>query len=229
MKYKKTIVCLANSRKTSGRCIAGKEIKEIEDLKKVGGWIRPVSARQTREISEEERRYEDGSDPVLLDILCIPFEQEAPQTYHPEDQKIDPGERWVSKGKWSLRKLEDLLDSPDALWSFNQSSSTSGLNNRVHRSSASGDSLYLVRVDNLVVFVGKKAQQYPDSRRAVRGEFTYNSIRYRLDVTDPEIERFYLGRQDGQHSIGTSIITVSRGEPHSDDYCYKLIAAIFKE
>ena len=41
------IVCLANSRKISGRCIAGKIISEKR-------WIRPISSRDSEEISEED-------------------------------------------------------------------------------------------------------------------------------------------------------------------------------
>jgi len=59
MTYTKTILCLANSRKTSGRCIAGKEWNNGNP----GSWFRPVSSRATHEISEEERRFQSGQDP----------------------------------------------------------------------------------------------------------------------------------------------------------------------
>jgi len=40
---KKTLVCLANSRKPSGHCIAGKDLSEQAQ----GNWVRPVSAYMT--------------------------------------------------------------------------------------------------------------------------------------------------------------------------------------
>jgi len=45
------MVCLANSRKLNGRCIAG---KELEAGNAVRSWIRPVSKRENQAVSEYE-------------------------------------------------------------------------------------------------------------------------------------------------------------------------------
>src|SRR5713101_1785529 len=93
----KRIVCLANSRKHSGRCIAGKEVL----AQGYGAWIRPVSARQSAEISEEERRYENGALPRLFDIIKIPVIGATPQLYQSENYVIDAEYYWVKKGEIS--------------------------------------------------------------------------------------------------------------------------------
>ena len=74
----KRVVCLANSRKLQGRCIAGREWLAPEP----GRWIRPVSSREGQEVSEYERQYEDGSDPRVLDIIDIPMRQPLTHRMH---------------------------------------------------------------------------------------------------------------------------------------------------
>jgi hypothetical protein len=71
----KRMVCLANSRKLSGRCIAGR----VWDGKKAGDWVRPVSARSEEEVSEYEREYDYGSDPRVLDVIDVPVLEATPK------------------------------------------------------------------------------------------------------------------------------------------------------
>src|SRR5215469_11888402 len=97
--YRKTILCLANSRKISGRCVAGKEIENEQ----IGGWVRPVSGRPNAELSEYDRRYENGTDPKILDIVRIPMIEPRPHAFQTENHLIDENVYWtlVGRGGWS--------------------------------------------------------------------------------------------------------------------------------
>jgi len=63
----------------SGRCIAGRELGD-----EVGAWLRPVSDRH-EEVSEHDRRYADGSDPHVLDIVDIPLIAPRANRHQPEN------------------------------------------------------------------------------------------------------------------------------------------------
>jgi putative nucleic acid modification protein with dual OB domain len=114
-KYIKTILCLANSRKMSGRCIAGKEIAGGE----TGAWIRPVSAREHEEISENDRRYEDGHTASLLQIFSIPMLKPKPGTYQSENHLIDDRFYWSKSDNatWvQIEKAIDPIDGTERFW-----------------------------------------------------------------------------------------------------------------
>jgi hypothetical protein len=125
--YTKKILCLANSRKTSGRCIAGREIQGGG----YGDWIRPVSARTTAEISLEERRFENGSDPAVLDIITIPMIGPKPHAFQVENHLIDEGYYWSLGRKATWNAALGAVDGTGRpLWS-NLSSSYNGQNDGV--------------------------------------------------------------------------------------------------
>src|SRR5262249_9104937 len=87
----KRLLCLANSRKLNGRCVAGIELSDNDQRI---GWIRPVSAREHEEVSEYERQYEDGSDPMVLDVMNIPLLEARPKGYQQENWLLDPEHYW---------------------------------------------------------------------------------------------------------------------------------------
>lgn len=220
MKYTKTIVCFANSRKTAGRCIAGKQWQDG----KPGEWVRPVSTRPTHEVSKEERRYEDGQHPRLLDILDIPCNALQPTIHQRENHVIDQDHYWVKRGNLPWKDIKLWLDNPNTLWGVGQGS-YAGINNRIAVGQEDGSSLCLVSVESIQLLVGRKAPEFSDSKRAVRGEFIYRGINYRMDVTDPLIERSYLNQTDGQYNIPHPVLCISLGDLYQG-YFYKLIAAI---
>lgn len=220
----KRIVCLANSRKLNGRCVAGIELSADKRL----GWIRPVSAREHEEVSEYERQYVDGSDPRLLDVMDVPLIAPKPKDYQQENWLLDPDHYWqrVAQLKWS--DLGALVDPVGRLW-VDGDSTYNGLNDRITFAQASEvrSSLCLVRVDRVTLSVFKPGEAFGNPKRRVQGRFKHAGTDYHLWVTDPIYERAYLAKQDGDYQIGESFLTVSLGEPHNG-YCYKLVAAIME-
>lgn len=218
----KRIVCLANSRKNSGRCIAGKEV-----LNNVpAAWIRPVSNRPTHEISELERRYEDGTYPRVLDIIAIPVISAAPFTYQSENIVIAPGYYWVKNGEFPLDKVEGLVDTPDQLW-INGDSSFYGVNDRVDEQTAStlDHSLVLIKPERLTFNVVTEGEEFGQPRKKVRASFTYMKAQYSLMVTDPVAESAFLRKPNGNYPLADAYLCISLGEAYKGS-CYKLVAAI---
>ena len=161
---------MANSRKHSGRCIAGKEVL----ANGYGDWIRPISARPSAEISEEERRYENGDDPRVLDIIDIPMIGASPHSYQSENFMIEAQSYWTKKAKLSWDDLKQLVDKPASLWS-NSDSSYNGQNDRVKVELASQltNSLALIEPEALNIQV--KVEGVEKTRRRVRADFRYQS------------------------------------------------------
>lgn len=224
MPSKKSIVCLANSRKLNGRCVAGIELAQGRRV----GWIRPVSARDHEEISENEYQYPDGCDPRPLDVIDVPLIGPKPWDYQQENWLLNPSERWQRVDRLTWGDLPPLADPIDRLW-YNRYSSIHGVNDRIPQEFARrlGSSLRLIRVDYVNLSVIAPNRDFPNSKPRVMGTFSYAEDEYRFSVTDPIYEREYLRKEFGDYLIGESFVTVSLGEPYIE-YCYKLIAAIME-
>jgi hypothetical protein len=220
----KRIICLANSRKLSGRCVAGCEIVGTE----IRAWIRPVSDRPHEEVSYNERRYQDGGDPSVLDIIDIALSEPSPKDYQQENWLLDASQRWVKAGQVSWADLAQLADQSNTLW-INGHSSNDGLNDRIPLDKAVTltSSLKLIHVDKLNFTVSRPGAAFGNNGPRVRGWFSFSGNNYGLRVTDPVIERIYTRQGDGDYQLGECFLTISLGEPYSG-HCYKLIAAVIQ-
>ena len=215
----KKIICLANSRKISGRCIAGKNVSIYDE------WIRPVSERHSEEISEEERRYSNGVKPKHLDIIKIQFKEYKPNIFQTENYLIDTEYYWEKQGEFLRADLDKVLDSPDSLWAYHNSSYW-GVNDRIPESSISSldKSLFFIKA-NCLITVEDEGAHFGNSRRKVRCKFKYNNKEYRLPVTDPIIEGEYLAGADGGYDKGKKYMCISLGMPYNG-YAYMFVASI---
>jgi hypothetical protein len=217
----RTIVCLANSWKDSGRCVAGKEIGE----QGFGGWIRPVSARPARELSDDERRVEGRPWLRLLDVVEIPVLDPAPAGHQIENIVIDASRRWVWRTAKQWEDLHELLDDPPSLW-IDGHSTRGGVNDRVKARDAEAlqSSLALIAPRDLRLEMTNES-----GRQRVRAHFHYRDREYRLSVTDPGVQKTMTIRAMRELTMVDTYLCVSLSEPYVDHWCYKLAAAVLSK
>jgi hypothetical protein len=213
------IICLANSRKHSGRCVAG--------LRTDGrGWLRPV----TTEGPLNRRHYvlDDNTEAMVLDILNVNLERPDPKPYQPENWVIGSlpwqlvarpaQERYIS----FLR--EHIEPGPQL---FGNISDRLGL--KTLQETPAIASLALVHPSDISWIVTTSIK----GKRQVRVRFSLQKIFYNLVITDPYWERrlslllegYYNSSQIGIESINEILFTISLGGPFQGE-CYKLVASV---
>jgi hypothetical protein len=225
----KRILCLANSKKHSGRCVAGREMAAAG----AGPWVRPVSARPGEEVSENERQYQDGSDPRLLDVIDVPLIRAAPHACQTENWLLDPGYYWTRVRQADWAELLQFAEAPATLW-VNGHSTYHGQHDEIPQAVADAlpGSLVLIRVNRVDLHAFAPQEAFGNPKRRVQARFTHGGVGYAFWVTDPVVEREYLARPDGHHRLGECCLTISLGEPfqksNGQSYRYKLVAAVIR-
>jgi hypothetical protein len=226
----KRMVCLANSIKHKGRCVAGRELIQGSAG---GGWIRPVSARPGEELSEGERCYANGQEPRVLDVVELCLERPHVHGCQKENWRIEAGRRWQGVGRITWMELESFVESPETLWP-NVQSTYVGKNDELPLAvaDAMNSSLVLVKVPRLTLRVWAPKEAFGNPERRVQARFMYRNVPYALWVTDPVVCDEYLRRQNGEHLLMECCVTLSISAPFSKSNgqvcCYKLVAAIIR-
>ena len=91
-------ICLANSKKLTGRCVAGLRLDSDE-------WIRPVS-RAEGALLRRHYVLDDGKEAAPLDVIEVHVSQHRPKPYQPENwvledkqwkliERLNPGEAYT--------------------------------------------------------------------------------------------------------------------------------------
>jgi hypothetical protein len=220
------LICLANSRKLGGHCVAG--------IKTDGtGWIRPVSNFADGELTTQQCRLPNGAQALPLDILRVEVAQQRPQAHQPENWLI-AGTPWELVGHVDpveayTRLQPALVPGPDLLGNR--------LDRIAHATIAEGPvaaSLVLIEPAN----IRWRVTTNNAGNRRTRCIFELAGAEYDLVVTDPLIEQRTGGLEIGVHPLVAArfaagarvLLCVSLGEPlygnwvHGD--CFKLVAAV---
>lgn len=213
------MLCLANSKKHGGLCIAGREIRHNAP----GRWIRPVSARTHEEVLKTETRYTNGKYAEVLDVCDIALLGHQPRHYQQENWLLDGQTRWRFVRRISWSDVQPIIEPDGPLW-INHDSSPQGRFDRVSESDTRSldTSLRLIHVNRLLVRVyttvweGKSTQKW-------QGQFSFDSTEYHLQITDIDIRTRF--KHDGNYTLGECALTLSLGEIFGG-FAYKLIAAV---
>lgn len=216
---RKTIVCLANSYKHGGRCVAGIDIAN-------GSWIRLRGHSPDGSLCPTEYALDNGTEPRLLDLIQVEVHYALPTNSHPEDWQIAPSgwcliERPVSAAR--LQKITEAADKvPTVLRGYRDRMATREVEAKPMLSS-----LALVCPDELHWWIRDDRE-----KRKYRALFQRHHVTYDFAVTDPR----WLGQlkplTEGIHSHTELVggaretwLTISLSEPYFG-FHYKLVAGV---
>ena len=203
-------VCLANSQKAGGSCIAGKD-----PVNKT--WVRPVPTPQ------------GGAWNVtglnVLDKVSVPMSNNVPLNHQTENVLTGPG-TWKIQSSGNFGDIQKMLDRPPSIWRFaGDKHQDRVLFTTIQRIGVT-NSLYLLQAGGMLFYHARGAY----GRWHVKSKFAYKGFLYDFSVTDPLIENEILAKPVGFYRCGnpSNYVCVSLGEEYNK-YCYKLIASVICE
>jgi len=231
---KMEFVCLADSKKHSERCIAGKIVGGDDH----GKWFRPVSDRPSRGLSNPEASYQLGVYVQNLDWASVDVKGKHEHEYQIENHIICDKPAWKKLGALPAARLDELLDTPKILWN-NGLQSNHCMNNQVHEKylTAPMQTLYFIKIEKLeYISVDVEGAAFGLPSTKVRACFTYNGTKYKLAITDLVKEAFYKAKGEGVYyptdinyfTISLSeVFTRAAGYVKGQGFAYKVIAGVF--
>lgn len=207
---RREMLCLANSKKEGGMCIAGLDLES-------GEWVRPVSAQPHGELYSSDCAFEDGALPRLLDVVSVPVVEPVPKPHQPENWLVAPK-------PWQLVEHMTLDDARDDLDPFCEAGPElfRGRSDRIAfddiQQAPLAESLALVKVD-------RPTFQF-NPWHVFRARFMLGSQHYDLGLTDLSGWAADAKKNTPVHSAESWYFTISLTEPFgSGNNCFKLVAA----
>jgi hypothetical protein len=207
-------VCLGNSTKVGGRCLAGVEVDSNHRVVKNGShpkWIRPICNTLHGEIPTDL-----VANIKLLDIVSIDVTGRTSTGYQSENALFVTSSI-ARKGTLSKSSLDEMCESERMIFGNRGKAVPEVSIGSLHRS------LMLLK---LTAFTAIE-REYDDNpgNPQVRLVFTSTNVRYDLPVTDPVFLHSYKLNPQLLDRVNSIYVTISLGV-ELDGWYYKLVAAI---
>ena len=205
------IVCLANSYKEGGRCIAGVKLDEQGAPEKPIKWIRPVCPANEGEIPVKLVQ-----DIRPLDIIQFDKTADAPKTFQTENVHFDEQSLQII-GKFPQEKLDELCDQRQFLLFGSKTKAV-----EQNESLKLNHSLTMIYATHFKIY----EQQYENKKHPqVRLRFSFEIFSYDFPVTDPIFLANYQQNKQLLTGVEKIYLTLSLGRLH-EGWHYKLVACV---
>jgi hypothetical protein len=213
------LVCLANSWKESGRCIAGIELE-------TGSWVRPVSNRPHGVVPAAWTMV-DGRAIGMLDIVEIPLNKTGPDFGFERENRLIESGTWRVVGKLSPADIEKYCESDRPFLHNNYKYVGKGFIGGLPFEER--QTLQLVKVDE--VCIRHKTRTGGNAKWELSFAMPNGQVRW-LGVTDP----FFCQKlEQGHCPSGPLLLTLSLSLPYTPpdwgeppDPCWKLVAGVIE-
>jgi hypothetical protein len=211
---KTQFVCLANSYKEGGRCVAGIVLENGRPVMQNGKpkWIRPVCETAHGEVPTNLVSHIN-----LLDIVEIDVTSNVPDSYQSENVLFDTNAIKVV-GKFSLSNLSNLCDNSQTTLFGNRGGAVTPENAQLL-----SNSLRMIKVTNFNV-VEKIYADNPNPK--LRLSFAFSGNTYEIPITDPAFLDAYRANKNLLSNSSNVFVVMSLGVLHQNWHS-KLVAAIF--
>lgn len=217
-------VCLANSVRPGGRCVAG-----VVATRSGWGWVRPVGPAGRSELWAREYVTSSGRETKPFDVVDVELAEPCPTPAQPEN-------RFLSEARWQYVRTLDSIEREELL---RELESDSELLFGSNLGFTEADAL-LTGADarSLTVITPREVSWEVRHRwngtKQLRMLFRFGDSTYDLSVTDPEWFLHFADRDlgpvdPGDLEVGSvSRIVVSLGEEWNGRH-YKIVATVVEE
>lgn len=226
-------ICLANSRKHGGRCVAG--------IRTDGsGWIRPVSPKLDGSLTPRDYALNTGREAGLLDVIEATVSTARPEPHQPENWTINNTKWGFIRTKWRFIETLNPSQASRELSAFLVSGPQllGNLDDRVSyeflKSNPASTSLALIEPSTISWLI---TDSFRGSRQT-RARFQLGGQNYNLVITDPTWRARLSMLDQGVHpreAAGINrqdrvLFTISLAEPFDQNVpsgdCFKLVAGV---
>jgi len=216
------VICLANSCKHGGRCVAGLRMDG-------GGWVRPVSTEPEGVLQAWHYTLASGREAALLDVLRMRLVCPQPDPHHPENWLMDTGQ-WEPAARGGLPQMLEILQQNVTTGPELLGGAESRIEYEALLRAPAAASLALVQPQELHWRIEESPQM---GKRRTRAAFALDGAPYNLPLTDPvwlkRLAVLPVGCHPHEAAEQKMLLTVSLSEPFAGDgFCYKLVAAVIE-